>query len=121
MNDPRPIVDAWYRAMQRGPLGEDELVALFAEDGVYVEPFSGAPRTHRGQAAIRACFQGSWAQTPPDLTITVDRVDLQGTEARVQWTCHSPVFPAPVRGEDEVVVRDGRIVRLETRFTGGPG
>lgn len=32
----RETVERYFRAMQRGPEGEDELVALFADDAVYL-------------------------------------------------------------------------------------
>ena len=47
----RETVERYFRAMQRGPEGEDELVALFADDAVYLEPFSDA--AHTGREAIR--------------------------------------------------------------------
>lgn len=112
----QPILDAYYAAMQTGQAAEADLLALFAEDAIYIEPFAGAPRTHTGKAAIRACLQGSWANSPPDMTLTVDRVDLEGNTARVRWTCRSPIFPAPMKGVDDYVVEGARIQRLETRF-----
>lgn len=55
-----PLVERYFRAMQRGQEGEEELVALFAEDAVYVEPFSGdqARRTSAGPRSRPGC-------TPP--------------------------------------------------------
>jgi hypothetical protein len=49
-----PLVERYFRAMQRGQEGEEELVALFAEDAVYVEPFSGEQAPHVGRAEIQA-------------------------------------------------------------------
>jgi uncharacterized protein (TIGR02246 family) len=115
----RPVLDAYYRAMQTGQTAEADLLALFADDAVYVEPFAGAPRTHTGKDAIQACLRASWTNSPPDMTLTVNRVDLDGNKARVEWTCASPIFPAPMRGEDQYVVVDRLIQRLETRFIAG--
>lgn len=100
--------------MRRGKAGRDELVALFAEDGEYTEPFSGTSRTHRGKAAIEACLSGGFDNPPPQLRLTVDRVDVDGPNVRAEWTCSSPAFDAPVRGLDEYTVQDGRIARLVT-------
>ncbi len=102
--------------MQGGEAAGDQLLALFAADAVYVEPFSGTERTHEGRAAIEACFRAGWAQTPPELTLEVNRVDVDGAVVRSEWTCRSPAFPAPVRGVDVCTVQDGRIARLEVRF-----
>lgn len=112
----RALVDRWFEAMRAGADGEERLLALFAEDAVYVEPFAGSSRTHSGKSAIRACFAASWEDAPPDMTLTVDRVDMDGGAVRSLWTCESPVFPGPMRGEDRYTFEDGHITRLETRF-----
>ena len=112
----QPVVDAWFSAMRRGKRGEQELLALFHAEAEYVEPFAGSPRKHVGIDAIRACFREGWEQPPPALTLSVDRVDLDGQNVRAEWTCSSPAFPAPVRGVDRYTIRDGLIARLETSF-----
>ena len=38
---PETIAARYARAMQAGQAAEEELIALFAPDAVYVEPFSG--------------------------------------------------------------------------------
>lgn len=116
MNRPREVVDQYFRCMQDGAAAADALFALFADDAVYTEPFSGSVRTHRGRAAIEACLRGSWQATPPDLVLTVDRVDVDGDTVTSLWTCTSPVFPGPMRGRDVCVVRDGRIASLDVSF-----
>ena len=116
--DAREVVDAYFRAMQRGQHGQEELLALFADDAVYIEPFTGTSRTHVGLAAIRACVEASWAYSPPDLRLEVDRVDVDGPRVQTRWTCTSPAFPAPVHGEDRYLVRSGRIAHLEVRILG---
>jgi ketosteroid isomerase-like protein len=104
--------------MQRGPDGEDDLVALFAEDAVYVEPFSGG--VHEGRDAIRAWLNASWADAPPDLALTVERIDAAGDTVETHWTCESPAFARPARGRDRFTIRDGRIARLESRLVEAP-
>ncbi len=67
-------------------------------------------------AVCEACLRASWENTPPDLTLEVNRVDVDGDTVRSEWTCSSPVFEAPIRGVDLCVVKGGRIERLEVRF-----
>ena len=91
-------------------------MALFAEDAVYTEPFAGKPRTHRGHAAIRRCFVEAWQNPPPDLTLTVDRVDIDAEHVTALWTCASPAFAQPVRGRDAYEIVDGQIRSLVVSF-----
>lgn len=92
-------------------------MALFAEDAVYVEPFSGSPRTHRGKPAICAVMQAGWKAPLPAMSIDVDRVDVDGPVVRAQWTCRSPALPGGRgRGENTFTLHQGRIIRLETRM-----
>lgn len=88
-----PLVERYFRAMQRGPEGEEELVALFAEDAVYVEPFSGDQAPHVGRAEIQAWLHASWDHSPPELTLRVDRVRVDGDQVEAAWTCTSPALP----------------------------
>lgn len=104
--------------MQSGPDGREELLALFADDAEYVEPFSGG--THRGLPAIRAYLEGAEASAPPDLRIIVDRLDVEGDLVEATWTCESPAFRRPARGRDRFVIRQGRIARLETALLEPP-
>ncbi len=78
----RKIVDNLFKAMQAGPAGEDDMMALFADDAVFVEPFSGEPKTHTGKNAIRASFQDMWREPTPDMKLILDRVDLDGQSVR---------------------------------------
>lgn len=116
MSNPEDIPRAYYAAMQRGADAVDDLSALFALDAEYIEPFSGEVRRHVGRAAIRANFEASMKNRPPDLKLSVDRVVVDGEEVIVEWTCESPAFEAPIRGRDRYVVRDGAIMVLETTF-----
>ncbi len=115
---PRQVVAAWFDAMQRG--SQPDLVALFAEDAVYVQPF-GPPEGAEisGREAIAAHLTRSLAESPPDLTLRVDRVDVLGPQrVHAAWTCESPAFPGPMRGTDDYWLREGLITRLETRMAG---
>lgn len=113
------VVEAYFRAMQAGAAGGDEMMVLFAEDAVYVEPFTGQARTHTGRAAIRQNFIDSQRYAPPDMRLTLDRVDLAGDQIRSEWTCTSPAFPHPMHGQDLWTLRDGKIIRLETSLASG--
>jgi uncharacterized protein (TIGR02246 family) len=112
------VVERYFRAMQRGRDGEDELVALFAEDAVYVEPFSGA--AHEGRDAIRSWLDTSLSDAPPDLRLTVERVDVAGDTVKARWTCESPAFARPAKGRDPFTIRDGRIARPESALVEAP-
>jgi hypothetical protein len=115
-------VEDLFRAMQAGPAGEEAMMALFTEDAVLVEPFSGQAQTHRGKPAIRQSFRDQWLDPPPDLSLQLDRVDLDGSKVRAEWTCTSPVFPAPMRGYDLFTLDEAfRIERLEIVITEAPG
>ena len=119
-NRQREVVENLFKAMQAGPTAESQMMALFADDAVFIEPFSGQPQTHVGLDAIRASFQAMWADPVPDLSLTLDRVDLDGEQVRVDWTCTSPVFPTPMRGHDLFVINGSKIVRLEIIVTEMP-
>lgn len=111
-------VEELFRAMQAGPTGEEAMMALFTEDAVFVEPFSGEPRTHSGKPAIRLSFRDQWQNPLPDLSLVLDRVDIDDAFVRAEWTCTSPVFPTPMRGYDLFTLDDsGKIARLEIVVT----
>lgn len=116
----RVVVEKYYAAMGAQRAGEADLLALFAEDATYVEPWSGQPTEHSGLAAIREYFRASWEMSPPGLTITVNRVDVDGEHVQAEWTCSAPSLPAPMQGRDEITVRAGRIARLVTSLTVTP-
>ena len=108
------LVDNLFKAMQMGPEGEELMMSLFAADAVLIEPFSGEPRTHEGFDAVREAFRETWKEPPPpDLKLVLDRADRDGDRVRADWTCTSPVFPAPMKGYDLFTIRDGKIARLE--------
>src|ERR1700687_5859619 len=103
--------------MQAGPGGLEELVSLFADEAVYVEPFSGQPQVHSGKAEIRAFFEYALEHHLNGARLTLDRLDLDAGRLRSEWTCEIPAMPAPMRGFDLLTLREGRITRLETTVT----
>ncbi len=113
---PLEVVQEYFKAMQIGAEAAGTMFALFAEDAVYVEPFSGTEQTHQGRPAIEAYMKGSWENSPPDVELEVNRIDVDGSVVRSEWTCTSPAFEAPVKGRDVCTVQDGRIKRLEVSF-----
>ena len=116
----RKVVERLFKAMQARPAGEREMMALFADDAVFIEPFSGVPRTHEGIDAIRTSFREMWSEPGPELTLTLSRVDREGDIVRAEWSCTSPAFPTPMRGFDLFTLSDGKIVRLEVHVTDMP-
>lgn len=117
---PLEIVQTYFDAMRGGRTSGPTLFALFHDDAVYVEPFMGESRTHHGRSAIETAISTSWDHAPPDLTLEVDRIDVDGPVVVSEWTCRSPAFDSPMRGRDRCEIRDGRIVRLEVTFLGAP-
>lgn len=116
----RKIVEDLMRAMQMGPAAFEELLGLFAEDGVLVEPFSGAMQTHTGKPALRASLNQMSQNRAPDLALALDRVDMDGNAVRAEWTCTSKSMPGPMRGYDLFTIREGKISRLEIFVTEMP-
>jgi ketosteroid isomerase-like protein len=113
-------IERFFKAMQRGPDGHEELLALFADDAVYVEPFSPGGGVHEGKAAIRAWLPQSQENAPPDMRLTVDRIDAAEGVVEAAWTCESSAWARPSRGRDRFTIENGRIVRLETRLLEPP-
>jgi ketosteroid isomerase-like protein len=112
-----PIVHQFFAAMQTGATAEREMMALFAEDAVYVEPFSGSAQTHIGKAAIRAALQRGWSYPLPSMRIEIDAVRLDGETLVADWTCHSPALPnGRGQGVNIFLIRNGLIARLEARI-----
>jgi hypothetical protein len=119
----RRLVERYFKAMQAGPDGVEDMASLFAEDGEYIEPFSqgGQPSSHRGRAAIRAFFEQSLnGPLGSGVRLTLDRLDVDGDRLRSEWTCIMPIFPGPVRGFDTYAIEGGRIKRLEVTVTDMP-
>lgn len=116
----RQVIENVFRAMQTGPTAENELLSLFADDGILVEPFTGQMQTHEGKAAIKASLVPMWANQAPDMKILLDRVDLQGQTIRAEWTCTASVMPGPMRGYDLFQIKNGVIHRMEIIVTEMP-
>jgi len=117
----RAVVEGYYRAMRMGAAGAETMADLFTDDAIYSEPFSGGDgrnRTHVGKHVIREFFKDSINHRPPDMVVTMDRVDVDGDRLRAEWTCTASVFTQPMRGVDCYTLRDGKIARLETSLPG---
>lgn len=111
----RETVDRYFAAMRRGAVAEDDMLALFAVDAIYAEPFSGeAPAA--GIEAIGRRLRRGWEHPLPDLELDVLELEVSGGSARSRWECRSSGLPGPVQGEDRYQISDGRITRLEVRF-----
>ena len=116
----RRVVENLFKGMQKGPGGEDDVIKLFAEDAVFIEPFTGQVQTHNGIEAIRESFRSMWEHPTPDQKLLLDRVDMDGDNVRAEWTCTSPIFATPMRGYDLFTIRDNLIARLEVVVTDMP-
>jgi ketosteroid isomerase-like protein len=110
----------YFKAMQHGPDGLAELISLFTDDAVYLEPFTAGGGKHVGRDEIGEWLAESQVHAPPNLRLTIDRVDAHEDELEVSWTCESPAFAQPSRGIDRFTLRNGKIARLETTLTQPP-
>jgi hypothetical protein len=63
---------------------------------------------------IAEFFKDSVNHRPPDMVVTVNRIDAEGDRLRAEWTCTASVFAEPMRGVALYTLRDGKIARLET-------
>lgn len=112
-------VSNFFLAMQAGKPGKEALEAMFAEDAVYEEPFTGTTRRHEGRAAIMAAMALGWEMPMIDTRIEVRSAETKGGEVHVAWTCHSPSIPGGKgSGLNRFVFRDGLIVSLLTTLDG---
>lgn len=112
----REAIERYYQAMEAG--SREQMDGLFADEATYIEPFSqnGAPTPHVGREAIVAWLAASFEQGNRGLTVTLDRLDIDGDTAVAEWTCTGPTLPGPMKGHDRYRVAEGRITSLETRF-----
>jgi ketosteroid isomerase-like protein len=110
------IIERYYRAMEAG--SPERMDTLFTDDAVYREPFSkgGELTTHTGRPEIVGWLGASFEQGNKSVTITLDRLDVDGDTVVAEWTCVGPMLPGPMKGHDRYRVRDGRIAELETRL-----
>ena len=113
------VVQKYFAAMRRGAQAEEDLLDLFDDEAVYVEPFT-SDTPAEGREAIRDRLRAGWEYPLPDMELDVLSLEIDGPYATSKWECRSPALPAPTRGEDRYEIRDGKIVRLEVRMTGPP-
>ena len=118
---PREIVDAYFAAMRRGAAAEDEIIALFTEDAVYEEPFTGESGGAVGRTAIRERLRTGWTSPLPDMTVEVLSMTVTPDQATARWRCTSPALPGGVAtGTDRYRFRDGRIAHLRVKLDRPP-
>ncbi|MDJ0925657.1 MAG: nuclear transport factor 2 family protein [Acidimicrobiia bacterium] len=116
MSNDRDLIERYFAAMRRGAAAEDEMMALFSEDAVYVEPFTGETDPWVGKEAVRTALRRGWEQPLPDLELNVRRIDITGGRATSEWICTSSALPGPVHGRDEYTIVDGKITRLAVKI-----
>jgi hypothetical protein len=108
-----PAVDLFFRVLCAGRSELEEMMALFSEDAVYTESFSGGVRVHRGKAAIRDRMAEGWHW----MKIVVDYMDVSRETVLTVWTCDSAAISGGYGvGTSTFVIRDGLIARLEMRL-----
>lgn len=110
----REVVERHFRYMQAGQTAENDIVALFAPDGVYIEEVGDSRREVVGRESLRAWFRENCENRPPEFKLQLNRLDVDGDDLVAEWTCGSAIFESPARGRDRFTVREGQIVRLET-------
>ena len=108
----RTSIELYFAAMRQGAHAEADMLALFTDDIVYDEPFSGTGEPAVGIEAVRDRLRAGWAEPLPDMELDVLSIRVDGATAMATWECRSPVFPAPVRGTDRYEFRDQRICSL---------
>ena len=118
----RAVVDRVGEAMQAGAAGEEEMMSLFAADGVLIDPFNGPPQTSTGKDAIRARYREMVSvPRPPDFKLTTNKVWAEGGKVYSEWTCTASVMPGPMVGKDTYDIENGLIKRLEIAILQAPG
>lgn len=113
--DNRSLIERYFSAMRRGARAEDELIGLFADDAVYIEPFTDTTPAV-GVEQIRDRLRRGWERPLPELELDVVSIDVSGSEATARWVCRSPALPGPIEGVDRYRIEEGRITRLEVRI-----
>ncbi len=110
------LIADYYAAMRVGAEAEEQIMALFAADAVYSDPFGESAEPSVGVDAIRERLQAGWAFNPPDLELDVLSVSVNDDRAEATWECRSAAFPGPMRGRDEYRFVNGRIAELHVRL-----
>ena len=95
---PDRVIGAYFAAMRRGASAETDLLALFAPDAVYIEPFSGVPGAAVGIDQIRDRFRQGWNNPLPDLELEILKLVIDGQHATTTWECRSPGLPRTSAG-----------------------
>ncbi len=118
---PVPVeVSNFFLAMQAGETAKGAIAACFAEDAVYVEPFTGETRTHRGKPAIMKAMALGWELPMLDTRIEIRSAATQAGRVFVDWTCHSPSLPGGKgSGRNRFTIEDGLITELVTTLGEG--
>jgi len=118
------VIAAYTEAI--GAHDADAVVALYTKDAV-VEQAVGAGNTFEGPDAIRAWASDNLTAIP-DLTMTTERVVVEGNRIAWQWVYRGaytgayPGLPAgqgqpiELRGASFIELRDGRIARETIYF-----
>ncbi len=112
----KALIDGYYAAMRRGPEAEPDIMAVFADDIVYVEPFTSPDEPAVGVDAVLARLRTGWERPLPDLELEVHAIEIRGDTATTRWECRSPALPGPARGTDTYTFADGKITRLVVEF-----
>lgn len=113
-------VSNFFLAMQAGEPGAEALAAMFAEDAVYEEPFTGEMRRHEGRAAIMKAMALGWEMPMLETRLEVRHAETSGGEVLVGWTCHSPSIPGGKgSGLNRFRFEGGKIVSLITTLDEG--
>lgn len=120
MPDNRTVVERYFSAMRRGASAEGDMMDLFADDAVYIEPFTGDGTPWIGKGPILEALRRGWEEPLPDMELLVERVEIREGGASSTWICRSPALPAPVHGRDEYTIAGGKITRLEVRIVDPP-
>lgn len=110
------VVNGYFAAMRKGSSAEEEMMALFTEDVIFIEPFTDNDEPAIGKEAVRARLRRGWEFPLPEVELDVLAIEVDGPGARTRWECRSPALPRPIQGEDQYTIRDGKIARLEVRL-----
>jgi ketosteroid isomerase-like protein len=110
------VIERYYRAMEAG--STDQMNGIFTDDAVYREPFSkgGELTTHAGKPEIVGWLGASFEQGNKGVTITLDRLDVDGDTVVAEWTCR-PGAAWPEKRHD----RPPRPRRPNRRARNAPG
>lgn len=114
----REVVDKYFQLMHRW--SDMEFLTLFAENAVFVEPFSGKVRKHTGREAIKQSFLEQWKNPPPNLKFQMGQVHVSGASVRAEWSCTWDGLNGTMRGYDDFEIRAGKIASLEIIVTEMP-